>query len=125
MGLPVPADGSPHPAVRPLAAALATLAWTPLGAASFFVGMMSVMLFDAPGSQEDPRIWAVALSIWSFPVLCLLSVAGGWVMWFVTRRWDVTRASRGRLLRLLVAGLPLLSVVAFAFSFAVMVASGS
>jgi hypothetical protein len=118
-------DASSPRSVWPLAAVLTTVAWSLSGAASVFVGMMSVMLFDAPGSEEDARVWAVALSVWSYPVLCLLSIIGGWVTWFVTRRWEAARARRGRFVRLAVAGLPFLSIVAFAISFAFLAASGS
>jgi len=118
----MPDDAPPHTTVKPLAAVLATLAWSLLGAASVPVGMMSVMLFDAPGSTEDLRIWAVAGSLWSFPVLCAVSVVGSWVTWFLTRRGS-SHAGRGRTVRILVAGLPIVSLLAFALSFAVMFAT--
>ena len=35
--------------------------------------MMSVMLFDAPGSTENPSVVAFFYSIVSFPVMCGLS----------------------------------------------------
>jgi hypothetical protein len=119
------ADVSSTATVIPFAALLGTLAWGLAGSASLFVGMMSVMLFDAPGAENDPKIWAFVLSIWSFPVLCVLSIVGSWVTWFLTRRWNAERAPRGRLLQLLVAGVPLLSVAAFAVTFAILFAAES
>jgi hypothetical protein len=38
-----------------------------------WVAMMSVMLFDAPGSTENPSVVAFFYSIVSFPVMCGLS----------------------------------------------------
>jgi hypothetical protein len=38
-----------------------------------YVAMMSVMLFDAPGSTENPSVVAFFYSIVSFPVMCGLS----------------------------------------------------
>ena len=119
------ADLSTTTTVKPFAALLGTLGWGLAGSASLFVGMMSVMLFDAPGSENSLKVWAFVLSIWSFPVLCVLSIVGSWVTWFLTRRWHAERAPRGRLLRLLVAGVPLLSVAAFAVSFAILYAAES
>jgi len=38
-----------------------------------YVAMMSVMLFDAPGSTENPTVVGFFYSIVSFPVMCGLS----------------------------------------------------
>ena len=38
-----------------------------------YVAMMSVMLFDAPGSSENTSIVAFFYAIVSFPVMCIVS----------------------------------------------------
>lgn len=45
-----------------------------------YAAMMSVMMFDAPGSTENPSIVAFFYSIVSFPVMCGLSLAS-WIFY--------------------------------------------
>jgi len=45
-----------------------------------WVSMMSVMLFDAPGSENNPYVLAFFYSIVSFPVLCVFSFSS-WVFY--------------------------------------------
>ena len=111
-------------AAAPLAAILATTIWGALGAASLFVGAMAAMLFDAPGSENDPRLWIFAGSIWAFPVFCVVSIVGSWLAWWFTRRWGDSRAGRGRTLRLTLALLPVLDVVAMLTAGVVLANSG-
>ncbi|MFT3709733.1 MAG: hypothetical protein QM817_19060 [Archangium sp.] len=93
---------------KPTVALIATGVW----GAGFVLGLlmtaMSVMLFDAPGSENVVWTQLLFASVASAPVLCVLSVIGSWVAWLVTRNQE---AGRGRVLRASIALLPLLSVV--------------
>ena len=41
------------------------------------MAMMSAMLFDAPGSEFNPWLWALALGVWAAPVVFLVGLAKG------------------------------------------------
>ncbi|MFM8457998.1 MAG: hypothetical protein ACKOB0_03495 [Chthoniobacterales bacterium] len=61
-------------------------------------------LFDAPGTEEQPATWAMALAVLSAPVMCLLSLLGVWIASFPegrSRWWYASLA------------LPLLSLLGF------------
>lgn len=45
-----------------------------------YAAMMSVMLFDAPGSEKNLSVLAFFYSMVSFPVMCVLSNAG-WIFY--------------------------------------------
>jgi hypothetical protein len=47
----------------------ALLAWP-------FVAFMSVFAFDAPGSVQDPAIWATVIAVLSYPLLPLIGIPG-------------------------------------------------
>ncbi|MCO4762830.1 MAG: hypothetical protein KC502_15050 [Myxococcales bacterium] len=96
---------------RPLVvipAALAVGIWIFASLATLAPLMFSAMLFDAPGSQDNPWLWTIVGSMIAVPGLSLLSVPSciaallmeakrPWKPWIV---W-------------LLAGLPLLAGVAF------------
>lgn len=94
--------------MKPTAAIIATAVWGPGLFVGLFMTAMSVMLFDAPGSQDV--VWTKLLfaAIASGPALCVVSVLGSWLAWGVTRRWE---PARGAVARGVLAALPLLSVV--------------
>lgn len=48
---------------------------------AFFMALMSVMLFDSPGSTESSLTWTLFFSLISFPILCLLSIPFTWVFY--------------------------------------------
>lgn len=72
----------------------------------------SVMLFDAPGSEKNRLLWIVAGGLGSIPVLMLLAIIGVWIAWRVTRDWPPERQGSGARLRWMLAGLPVLGVLA-------------
>lgn len=74
----------------------------PAVAIGAFMALMSPMIFDAPGSEENPPVILLFSSIVSFPLLCIVGVALGWIA--IARRRD-----RGALWFSL---LPLLPIVA-------------
>ena len=54
-------------------AILAFLAFLPAG----FAAMMSVMMFDAPGSDENGLVWALVLGMWAAPLVCVATGVAG------------------------------------------------
>lgn len=64
-------------------AAIVLTALLLLGAAgSFLLVTIVPFLFDAPGSEDQPATWAMALAILSAPVMCLLAIVGVWIAAF-------------------------------------------
>ena len=70
---------------------------------SFPLLIASVMMFDSPGSQGNPPTVLLFWSVISFPILCLFSIVGSWVLY----RFTKDTAAR------LVSLLPLVSVLLF------------
>lgn len=100
---------TPH---RPLLALLATVGWGLAGLAALVPAALLVMVFDAPGSEENPWTWVILCGGWSFPPLCLLSIILSWVAWGATRH-----GTAGRGLRVGAALLPLASLAVVAVGF--------
>lgn len=46
----------------------------------FFPAVMTPMMFDAPGSLENPVTVTLALSVATFPIVCVLAVILSWLM---------------------------------------------
>ncbi|MFM8658278.1 MAG: hypothetical protein ACKOD5_14270 [Chthoniobacterales bacterium] len=65
---------------------------------------MVPFLFDAPGTEDQPATWAMALAVLSAPVMCLLSIIGVWIAAFPEGRSSWWYAS---------LALPLLSFLGF------------
>jgi hypothetical protein len=59
-----------------LAMSLAVLVWTVVGTMTLFALPMSVMAFDAPGSENNPWIYAMIAGWALVPLLSLISVPG-------------------------------------------------
>ncbi|MEM9195943.1 MAG: hypothetical protein AAGF12_42645 [Myxococcota bacterium] len=55
-------------------AIVGAVVWGAVGIASALPALMSVMLFDAPGSEENTYLWIVFWSLWLFPVGVLVTV---------------------------------------------------
>ncbi len=66
------------------------------------------MFFDAPGSMNNPVAWINAGIVVSFPLLCLVAIAGSWVVWAARRNREASKASA--VTSIAVASLPLLPV---------------
>ncbi|HLX26792.1 MAG TPA: hypothetical protein VKR05_07340 [Candidatus Cybelea sp.] len=73
------------PAPRPTLPVAATAVWGVLLFPGLLGAALSPMFFDAPGSMNNPAAWANALIVASFPVLCLIAIAGSWIVWSVHR----------------------------------------
>jgi len=58
-----------------VSAILALLGFLPAG----FAAMMSVMMFDAPGSDENGLVWALVLGMWAAPLVCVATAVAGFI----------------------------------------------
>jgi hypothetical protein len=58
-------------------------AWILAGLASLFPVILIPMMFDAPGSEANPLVFALAAAIAAFPVFCF---AGAILPWVFRRR---------------------------------------
>ncbi len=96
----------PAQQARPLVPIVASVVWGVLFFPGLFGAAMSAMFFDAPGSESNPYAWINAGIVTSFPLLCLLSIALGWLLWAVQRR----RAATRRRSQIVVACLPMLPI---------------
>jgi hypothetical protein len=79
-----------------------TVLWLLAGLLGSVLAMFSVMMFDAPGSENNPGTIALFFSTSTFPLVCLLSIASSWILY---RRQRFTIACW-------LACLPLLNVIA-------------
>lgn len=93
---------------RPTLAIVATLVWGVLAIPGLLGAALSPMFFDAPGSMGNPAAWTNAAIVVSFPLLCIVSIAGSWLIWATWRQRDPTRASLTG--QIAIACLPLLPV---------------
>ncbi len=75
-----------------------SLLWLLAGGASVVPAMMSVMMFDAPGSTENGALWWLVYSVWAFPVLSVISAISVWIGWALARRREPTAATRALVL---------------------------
>lgn len=69
------------------------------------MALISPMMFDAPGSDDNPPVWLLFFSTVSFPVVCLFGVILAWVAFGMRR-------NRGALWLSLLPALPLLTGIA-------------
>jgi hypothetical protein len=44
-----------------------------------FMALMSVMMFDAPGSERNPAVILLFSSVVAFPLACIVGVILGWI----------------------------------------------
>ena len=59
-----------------------TVLWAAAMVPSLGAALMSVMLFDAPGSEEKVVLWVVFWSVATLPVVLIVALAAGWALWF-------------------------------------------
>lgn len=76
-------EASPSP--RPSLPIVATAVWGILFFPGLVGALLSPMFFDAPGAMNNPAAWINAMIIDSFPLLCLISIAGSWFVWSLHR----------------------------------------
>jgi hypothetical protein len=71
---------------RPILAIVVTVVWGVLLFPGLLGAALSPMFFDAPGSMGNPVAIFNALVVVSFPILCIISIAGVWLLWSLHRR---------------------------------------
>ena len=86
-----------------------SLLWLVAAVGSLMPAMMSVMMFDAPGSEDNTLLWWLVYSIWAFPVLAVVSAFGVWIGWAVARKAERTSVVAAAVLS--PAALPLVAVI--------------
>jgi hypothetical protein len=96
--------------LKPMLAVIVTAVWGVLLLPGLLGAALSPMFFDAPGSMDNPAAWVNALIVVSFPVLCLLSIGGSWLVWSVRRRKPTGTSSYAAIAA---AALPLLPIAYF------------
>lgn len=101
-----------EPAPRPTLPIVATAVWGFLLFPGLLGAALSVMFFDAPGSTSNPAAWINALIVVSFPVLCLVAIAGSWIVWSVHRGTPRRHPAYAALAFALLPALPIAYVAA-------------
>ena len=94
--------------LRPTFEIVVTAIWGLLMLPGLAMAALSPMLFDAPGSMNDPVAWTDALIVVSFPILCVLSIAATWIVWFWRRQRPARPVSYAQIAA---ACLPLIPIV--------------
>ncbi len=79
-----------------------------LGLLSIFPALMSVMMFDAPGSEKNKLLRFTFHGILSFPALGILSIPMTWAVYYFKQGWPA----------LVVSFSPLISIGWIALGFA-------
>ena len=102
---------------RPTFAIIVSVIWSVLLIPGVLGAMLSVMFFDAPGSMNNPAAWINALVVVSFPLLCIASIAGVWLVWAVRNRQAITRSTITA--QIVIACLPLLPIAYFGATMAI------
>ncbi|MEM9244765.1 MAG: hypothetical protein AAGA67_03340 [Cyanobacteria bacterium P01_F01_bin.153] len=59
-----------------------TVLWVAAMVPSLGAALMSVMLFDSPGSEKNTVLWVVFWSLATLPVTLIVAVAVSWILWF-------------------------------------------
>ncbi|MBV9334169.1 MAG: hypothetical protein JO146_09185 [Candidatus Eremiobacteraeota bacterium] len=89
-----------------------TAVWGVLLIPGLLGAALSVMFFDAPGSMSNPAAWLNALIVVSFPCLCLIAIAGSWVVWAAHRGRPRTHFPYAAVALALLPALPIAYVAA-------------
>ncbi|MGC1379647.1 MAG: hypothetical protein WA814_01345 [Candidatus Baltobacteraceae bacterium] len=93
-------------APRPTLPIVATAVWGTLLFPGLFGAALSPMFFDAPGSMDNPAAWLNALIVVTFPILCVIAIAGSWIVWARRKR----APERGRFAQIAVVVLPAIPI---------------
>jgi hypothetical protein len=57
-----------------------TIVFVPVGVLCVLGAFVSLFMFDAPGSGENPFLYGAVACMFSLPVICLLSIPCSWVL---------------------------------------------
>ena len=88
---------------------LTTMFFTVTGVVGLLIAPIAFMSFDAPGSQYNPIAWMAALTILSYPILCFLTIIGGWILFALRKHRSATLCSMVPMLNIVV-------ILAFVFA---------
>lgn len=72
----------------------ASLIWavlTLLAAPVWLLSLPLVMMFDAPGSSENPWLWLILSGVFSLPLLCALTPLLLWLLYGLGSAWPRAR----------------------------------
>ena len=58
-----------------------SLIYAALGTVGLMPAIMSPMMFDSPGSTQNPATLALFASVASFPLACLTGIIGAWILY--------------------------------------------
>jgi len=75
--------------------------------------LMSAMMFDAPGSEDNVYLVMFVAAMTSYPFLAVISVVGSWIAWVFK--------PQSKILQWIFALLPMLSVLASGAAMALIV----
>jgi hypothetical protein len=93
---------------RTTVAMVSTIVWGLLLIPGFIGALLSGMMFDSPGSVKDPSAYLMAALLVSFPILCIVSIAGSWIVWTTRRNFK-----RAPAIQIAVACVPLIPGAVF------------
>ena len=101
------ADHRPQPTL-PI---IVTVIWGLLLLPGLLGALLSPMMFDAPGSMQNPAAYINALIIVSFPCLCIVSIIAIWVLWLSYKRRPTRFRSNAQIVAALLPLIPVAFVV--------------
>lgn len=62
---------------------IATVIWVLGAVVGALPALMTPMMFDSPGSLENPATVTLAISVATFPVVCILAVLLSWLVFLL------------------------------------------
>lgn len=92
---------------------VATCLWVLAGFAGVVPAMFSAMMFDAPGPSENPATLTLFWSTFTFPLVCLVAVALGWILHLRGKQLPAVLAALAPLLSIAIGTLALLYLIVF------------
>jgi hypothetical protein len=92
---------------------VATVLLVITGFVGFAPAMMSPMMFDSPGSDEDPATLLLFSSMVSFPAVCLLAIPLAWIVHVFQKHRLAIFCTLLPLVNLVVGSLALLYLLVF------------
>jgi hypothetical protein len=72
---------------------ITTIFFAVTGVVGLLIAPIAFMGFDAPGSERNPLVWIAVLTVVSYPFLCFLAIAGGWILFALHKDRGATLCS--------------------------------
>lgn len=89
---------------KPTIEIIATILWMLVAFPAAMMVMFSAMMFDAPGSDQNPYLWLTVGSMISYFPAMFVSIVGGWGLWKIRPVMVKTRVALASLPLLPAAG---------------------